>query len=296
MKYIIRESQLNFIKESYEDEMKKYQEVIRYRNNVCKKIEEIWNINSEIEHIFHPKFAKQKIKGVVVMDFYIKEWRRDRYNNVFKCDTPLPKKNEINPSNFFKTENVLGGLLGSKKVRTKLSSEDSRTVISLYNQIINKIKELDLIKSPVGTKPVACMQAWNLDSWKDDKTKKEYIMYVISFRYPLVPIPKKPKKPIVPIVEPQKNVTSPVTQKQTNNIPQSTTNSNQISGVKNQSKYSVFGPSNSLIGFMDGRNFTPATGSYAVGMNKSDKDLLNNKVELNKYVQSKFGGYANPIQ
>lgn len=59
---------------------------------------------------------------------------------------------------------------------------------------------------------------------------------------------------------------------------------------------SVFGPSKSLIGFMRGRDFVPVTGQHAVGMNKADRDLLNDKNALNQYIQILYGAYANPIK
>jgi hypothetical protein len=58
--------------------------------------------------------------------------------------------------------------------------------------------------------------------------------------------------------------------------------------------YSVFGPSNSLIGFVNNnRQFTPATGQYTQGIKSADMDLLGNEANLTKYLESK--GISNPL-
>lgn len=97
---------------------------------------------------------------------------------------------------------------------------------------------------------------------------------------------KKPVKPIFkPIVKP---VVNPVVNKKVEPVVQ------PVNNMKGNDGNSVFGPGNSLIGFMNKGKFTPAYGDYLKGMNKADKDLLNNKQELIKYIKSKFGEYYNP--
>ena len=107
-----------------------------------------------------------------------------------------------------------------------------------------------------------------------------------------LPILKKPIKPIYQELTPKPDIKkTPIINSQKTVEPTlrpQKTNGNE--GI------SIYGPGNSLIGFMKGKDFIPATGQYTVGMNKSDSDLLNNKIELNKYIQSKFGLYANPIK
>lgn len=294
MKIIINESQFILIKEDYEEELKKYQETIAYRNKIGRKLTEIFNIQNELYFIFNPTSSRNPSNGFEVMDYYINLWKNDKTNKYFKCGVAPSTKNEINPSNFSKSEWVRG-FSNNEKI-TKLSPEETKKAISLYNQTINKIKELNSIKPPKGITPVGCINAGARDYLEDEKTKEKHIKFSIGFVYPLIPVPKKPKKPIVPVMEPVKNVINPITQKQKDIITTPNVNTNQVSGIKiGSSDESVFGPGNSLIGFMRGRDFIPATGQYAVGMNKADKDLLNNKEELNKYIQRKWGEYANKI-
>lgn len=99
--------------------------------------------------------------------------------------------------------------------------------------------------------------------------------YIKDKGYFYMPILKTPVKPILkklsPSVTPKTTPTVSTTQKPNNN------------GT------SVFGPSNSLIGFINNRKFIPYDKQET--MIKSDRDLLNNKIELEKYLRGKFGDY-----
>lgn len=196
MKYIITESQFHFIiKEDYEDEMKKYKEIIVYRNAVAKKSEEIFNIINEMEHLFRPSSKVYPYNGLKIMDNFIEGYMKDKKNSSYSCSNK-PKKNEINPSNFF----VETGFSEPNKEFTKLKSSESQKVMSLYIQAINKIKELNSLNKPSGYVPIGCLTASILNGFKNGG--KKYIRYMISFIYPMVPIPPKPKKPKIPVAKP----------------------------------------------------------------------------------------------
>jgi len=125
-----------------------------------------------------------------------------------------------------------------------------------------------------------------------------------NFVYFYLPEVKEPLKPTYqpisseqPKVATQKisdNPISPV-EKDFGSVPLRYDNSTSLSRLSGD-ETPIYGPQSSLIGFIKGRDFIPATGKYTVGMNKSDVELLNNKIELNKYIQNKFGAYINLIQ
>jgi len=303
MKIIITEEQLHLLlNEDYETEVKLYKDILNYRGKIIKKIEEIFNLSQELKYIFHPQWRENSIfiDGKEAMDYYVDAYKKDTKNSYFKCKSSSSKKNIIIPANFIKDGKFNFGTKNYDKV--PMTSQDNQKALSIYNSIQTKIKELNSIKPPSGYKIVGCIDGYTTDSMKiNNKTEKE--LYSIGFVYPLVPIPSKPKKPKLPtvvtpkktpVIEPKSILQVPTPSK---TIP--TIKSEPIKTTEFTAGYSdspVYGPSLSLIGFMRGRDFIPATGKYVIGMNKADKDLLNNKVELNKYIQIKFGQYANPIQ
>jgi len=56
---------------------------------------------------------------------------------------------------------------------------------------------------------------------------------------------------------------------------------------------SVYGPGNSLIGTITGRNFNPIT--LSKGQNKQDLELLQDKNKLNQFLKLKYGSFIIPL-
>jgi len=129
----------------------------------------------------------------------------------------------------------------------------------------------------------------------DDPNGGAYNYYSAKYVEPVQPINKP--RPRAKVVKKQlMATTNPVGQPQVVAQNQAPIAAAPVSQEYRGNGSPMYGPSNSLIGFMEGRNFIPATGKYTQGMNKPDVDMLANKEQLNKYIQGKVGQYALPVQ
>jgi hypothetical protein len=152
---------------------------------------------------------------------------------------------------------------------------------------------------PVGKEILNAIGSPKIIKWHKVDFGGEVFTQTQYFNFFYLPEVKKPIKPILQLPTPTPIIKTTPTIKSEPSKTTPTIKSEPIKTKEFTAGYNdspVYGPSLSLIGFMRERDFIPATGKYTTGMNNADKDLLNNKVELNKYIQNKFGQYANPIQ
>lgn len=185
-----------------------------------------------------------------------------------------------------KWEKVLDNLKGKKLTRQQISSQTSAFTKPFASQTrLQKALGNLVVKDKRGV-PVIDKEI-KIQATDDPNGEGGFGYYSAKYVKPVQPI-NKPKPKAKVVKKELIAVTTPVSQPQPTAAPVA----QEYSGNGNP----MYGPSNSLIGFMEGRKFVPATGKYTQGMNKPDAEMLNNKEQLNKYIQGKFGAYALPVQ